>query len=84
MPLPLETAEQFVPSATLKTLQIGARISNASKDILLQESQIVFPWLADRFVYPWSVPYRFAFSIGDVFIALGAFWLLARGKSLKT
>lgn len=35
--------------------------------------------LADRFIPPSFFPYRFAFSLGDVFIGLGAFGLLARG-----
>jgi hypothetical protein len=26
------------------------------------------------------MPYRFAFSVGDVFVAAGAFWMLVGGR----
>lgn len=76
MPLPLETAEKFVDSSVLAGLEVGERIDSSSKDILLPESEIVLPWLADRFVSPIWLPYRFAFSAGDIFVAAGAFWML--------
>ncbi len=75
MPLPFETAQKFVDPNILSTLETGRRISNASKDILLAESNIVLPWLSDRFVSPAIIPYRFAFSLGDIFVATGAFWM---------
>lgn len=76
MPLPLETAEKFVEPSVLGRLEMGERIDSSSKDILLPESEIILPWLADRFVSPTWLPYRFAFSAGDVFVAAGAFWML--------
>lgn len=76
MPLPLETAEKFVEPSVLGRLEVGERIDSSSKDILLPESEIILPWLADRFVSPTWLPYRFAFSAGDVFVAAGAFWML--------
>jgi hypothetical protein len=76
MPLSLDAASKLVDPSTLNKLQIGERISSASKDILLPETDIIFPWLADRFVPPSFVSYRFAFSLGDVFIAIGAYWML--------
>jgi len=78
MPLPLNVAAKLADSSTLSKLQIGERISSASKDILLPESEIILPWLADRFVPPSFVPYRFAFSLGDICIAVGAYWMLVR------
>jgi len=76
MPLTLEAASRFVDETVLKGLTLGQRIGSASKDILLTETQVVFSWLADRFVPPPFFRYRFAFSLGDVFIAAGAYWLL--------
>lgn len=77
MPLPLETAERFVNPRVLSGLEIGERINSSSKDVLLPESEIVLPWLADRFASPKWLSYRFAFSAGDVFVAAGAFWMLS-------
>ena len=83
MPLPFETAAGFVERSHLESLTLGERISSASKDILLKESEIYLPWFADRFVPPSFVPYRFAFSMGDVGIAIGAFWMLVQPPSLQ-
>ncbi|HEX5637666.1 MAG TPA: DUF5317 domain-containing protein, partial [Gammaproteobacteria bacterium] len=81
MPLPVEAASRLVNETVMDTLVIGERISNASKDILLPETRILLPWFADRFVPPQNMPYRFAFSLGDVFVAAGAFWMLVGGRS---
>lgn len=81
MPLTTEAATRLVDQSVFNRLTVGERISSASKDILLPESQIVFSWLADRFVPPQFIPYRFAFSLGDVCIAAGAFWLLVDKRS---
>ncbi len=80
MPLSIDTASRLVSQTVLDHLVLGERVSSASKDVLLSEASIRFPWLADRFVPPQSLPYRFAFSLGDVFIAAGAFWMLARDR----
>ncbi len=78
MPLPVETANKLLPQSVMDTLKIGQRLSTQSKDILLPAKQIVLPWLADRFTSPPGFPYLFVFSLGDVLIAAGAFWLLAK------
>ena len=83
MPLPLETAKFFVSQEAMGNLILGGRISSASKDILLPEASIYLPWLADRFVFPDLFSYQFAYSIGDVFIAFGAFWLLVKGQMAR-
>jgi hypothetical protein len=78
MPLPVETARALLPPPTFAQLVVGAPIGPGSKDILLPESSIVLPWLADRFGSPAGVNRPFAFSIGDVFVALGVIVLLSR------
>jgi hypothetical protein len=80
MPLTVDAASRLVNQTVLDRLVIGERISSASKDILLPETRILLPWLADRFVPPQNMPYRFAFSLGDVFVAAGAFWMLVGGR----
>lgn len=83
MPLSTETAAQLIPGRLLSGLKVGSPLGAGSKDILLAPGQIVFPWLADRFVLPGPFPYRFAFSIGDVFIGVGAFLFLSMQPSLQ-
>lgn len=76
MPLAVETAAKYIDQNILDNLVIGERIGKASKDILLPESQILLPWLADRFISVRLLSKQYIFSVGDVFVALGAFWLL--------
>jgi len=80
MPLTTDAASRLVSQTVLNRLVLGARVSSASKDILLSEASIHLAWLADRFIPPQNMPYRFAFSLGDLFIAAGAFWILSSGK----
>ncbi len=84
MPLVAESALRLLSADVLHSIGFGARISHASKDILLMESAIRFPWLADRFIAPPIFDQRFIYSIGDVSIALGAFLLLATGRKIQS
>lgn len=83
MPMVAESALRIVSAGTLQTIGYGERISQVSKDILLRESDIRFPLLADRFIAPPIFDHHFIFSLGDIWIALGAFLILAVGRKIR-
>jgi len=79
MPISPQTAGHLVSKNSLLDIPLGSRIG--PKDILLRPQDTHFEWLADRFLTPAWFPYQAAFSLGDVFIAIGAFRMLARPGS---
>jgi hypothetical protein len=82
MPISPQTASRLVSEDRLMNTQTGSRFS--TKDVLLRPENTRFEWLADRFLPPTWFPYQVAFSLGDGFIALGIFYLLAKpGSSTK-
>lgn len=81
MPISPQTASRLVSQEILLDFSTGDRFGQ--KDILLLPEQIRLEWLADRFLPPAWFSYQVAFSLGDVFIAAGAFYLLAKQKNTK-
>jgi hypothetical protein len=65
----------MLPLVSVDEFQVGERFG-LSKDVLLQPDETRLEILADRFVPPSWFPYQVAFSLGDLLISMGAFWLL--------
>lgn len=76
MPIEPQTASQLVGKDILQVISPGSRFGQ--KDMLLLPQQIHFSFLADRFLLPGWFPYQSAFSLGDILIASGIFWLVLR------
>ncbi len=74
MPISPLTASRLAGTDILQILDIGSRIG--PKDILLLPQNIRLEFLSDRFLLPAWLPYQAAFSLGDLLIGIGIFWLL--------
>jgi len=77
MPLMPENAARLMPADCSATLQMGERVG-FGKDILLDKANTRLWFLGDVFMLPEIFRYPLAFSIGDILISTGAFWLLWR------
>lgn len=75
MPISSTTLRQMNLGKLGAQAAIGQRVGY-SKDILLASADMRLGWLSDRFLLPAWFPYQAAFSLGDIFIAIGAFWWL--------
>jgi hypothetical protein len=53
------------------------------KNIVLRVEDTRLEWLGDRFTVPDQWPIQFAYSLGDLFLALGAFWVLWAGGATR-
>jgi len=75
MPITPDTVERISSRQNGAEWQIGERFGT-SKDIVRRDEDTRLGFLSDRLTLPIWIPYQAAFSIGDVFIALGAFLFL--------
>jgi len=76
MPISPQTANLLAGKDVLQFMNAGSRFGE--KDILLPLQNIRLEFLADRFLLPAWFPYKVAFSLGDVLVSIGAFWLLVK------
>jgi hypothetical protein len=80
MPISPQTASHLADGAAQPVP--GSRF--AEKDIVRTPETTPLEFLADRFLVPDWIHYPTAFSLGDVLVAVGAFWLLARPRAVPT
>jgi hypothetical protein len=74
MPISIETVLKLIPGSE-GTWIIGQRFGY-TKDVILTSSLTKLWFLSDRFVLPDWTKVNTAFSLGDIFIAIGVIWLL--------
>ncbi len=78
MPISPEVVGRLLPANTPPGLWAVGERFGLGKDVVLNQGDTVLWFLSDIFVLPLPQAHRWAFSIGDVLIAAGAFWLLWR------
>jgi len=76
MPISPETASHLAPATLIQSMPLESRFGK-TKDILLLPENTRLEWFADRLIAPQWFPLQVAYSVGDILIATGAFWMLA-------
>ena len=74
MPIPPENAQQLLAPGSDIALTLGER-AGLGKDIILSREATHLWFLGDILMLPAWFNYPLAYSIGDILIASGAFWL---------
>ena len=85
MPILPETLHQMVPSKPIDAWELGSRLGS-TKDRILASEDIKLIFLSDRFLLPEWIPYKVAFSFGDILISVGVvilLWSLSRRNEEK-
>lgn len=82
MPVSPETLSHLIANSNPEDWPVGQRFGT-SKDIILPEQETRLAWLSDRFLSPAWLPPPSAFSLGDVLIAIGAFWFLWQAGAVQ-
>jgi hypothetical protein len=75
MPISPDTVGNLIPNAPIGSWQIGERLG-LGKDIVLPISVTRLWFLSDCLMPPAWFPYKVAFSLGDLAMALGLAWHL--------
>jgi hypothetical protein len=75
MPIQPEVVQKLIPGPSNGLWAVGERLL-MTKDFVLPLADTRLWFLDDRFTLPAWLNYPVAFSIGDVLISIGAFWLL--------
>ena len=75
MPITPDNAKKLIPPSNNLSLTLGERVG-FGKDILLLKEETSLWFLGDVFTLPTWMHYPLAFSVGDILISMGAFWLL--------
>lgn len=81
MPISPATAAHLPGGNEAQGAALGSRFGQ--KDVLLLPEDTRLELLSDRFLLPGWLHLATAFSLGDVFIAAGAFWLLANPRAAQ-
>ncbi len=82
MPIGIDTLTRMFPNRSADHWVMGTRLG-LTKDLIMAPADTRLAWLSDRFTFPAGLPQNVAFSLGDVFLSIGAFlllWSLSRNE----